>query len=84
MAYAGMGGYANRNYKNALELRDTKDVLWQQIKDIERQLANLHKRYMELSKQTLDVCTHRYADGTSAWEDHYSYGSCNICGYDDL
>jgi hypothetical protein len=45
--------------------------------------ADLDDAYKYLSSLE-DHCTHRYPDGTSAWESGFMYGECTICGYNDL
>lgn len=51
-------------------------------KEYEEAIEKYNKLYREhsLRKSELDsYCTHKYADGTSAYEIGYSHGWCKIC-----
>jgi hypothetical protein len=42
------------------------------------------KEWLRLYYERQEQCPHKYADGTSAWKDHWALGACDICGYSDL
>jgi hypothetical protein len=42
------------------------------------------RKWLDLYKERERLCSHKYADGTSAWSHNYAYSDCKICGYGDL
>jgi len=52
--------------------------------ELKMELEQAKRNKMQAYDERRKVCDHKWADGTSAWEDNYAYGWCRRCGYDDL
>lgn len=58
-------------------LRSRKNILEEELKTTEKEWHMTHEIIQ-------DECTHKFEDGTTAWDHRYAYSFCRICNYDDL
>lgn len=59
-------------------------AIWDSARQLEEQSKVLKKEWYLKTQQLQKECTHKFADGSSAWKHNYVYSDCTICGYSDL
>lgn len=63
-----------------MNLIQEKQFWWDEWHRLQKETNHAHDKWYETAQQLGKECTHP----DEAWEDHWTYSQCKICGYNDL
>lgn len=58
--------------------------LYEEWGELEKRSVAKKNEWIHTQEAFKSECSHRFSDGTSAWEDGYILSECKICGLNDL